>query len=180
MLGTIRTRLGRDRDDREADGAGDTDDETETSTGRNWLGPLAGLFEDDPLPRADLLDGTEALFVDPAATQRHLRDYQLVAFVHDDLPAPAVLANDATLEIDDEAALAKAGPSTLALLGDRRIIVRDYALVPGDRAAAVDPDQRRPIPSGLAGETIPERPCQSQRIRRALLTAVADDRGAER
>jgi len=152
------------------------DPEPETDTGddgRTW-NPVAWLREyvSEDLPSGTLLDGTEALFADPAATARHLDEYRLVVLVNDAYPEPAVLYASADITLPEDAALITAGSSTLAQVGDRRVLVRDYALADADRATTVDSDRRRDLPDDLAGATVTARGCQHYDLYDALVGAA--------
>jgi hypothetical protein len=156
------------------DPADDPGPETETDDSSQTWNPVAWLREyfSEDLPPGTLLDGTEALFVDPAATARHLDEYRLVVLVNDAYPEPAVLYASADVLLPEDAVFVTAGPSTLAQVGDRRVLVRDYALADADRAATVDPDRRRDLPDDLAGATVTARDCQHYDLYDALVGAA--------
>lgn len=153
--------------------ANDTATDDSSDEGRTWnpVTKLREYFAED-LPAGTLVDGTEALFIDPAATARHLDEYRLVVLVNDAYPEPAVLYAGGELELAEDAALVKAGPSALARFGDRRVIVRDFAIATAERAATVDRDRRRELPDALAGETVPAQRCQHYELYDALVGAA--------
>lgn len=123
--------------------------------------------------RAELVDGAEVYFIDEAASQKSLYEYDLVLMRAEQYPGPVVLKSHATRVIEKGTVLTKARSPTIVALGEKRVIVRAVALVPPSRAEEVAQDDAL-VPRGLWGETVPRRPAQSPKLYNKLVEAASE------
>jgi|GEM_PF-3542997 len=147
------------------------DAETDADDG-GLLARIRAWFDDDGLPDATLVDGAEAMFIDPAAAERSLGEYRLVVLTADAYPEPALLRARSHVSIAEGSCLCRAGESRLVKFGTRRVIVRDYALVPPDRVEELDPEKRVALPESLDGTEIRHHPPQHREFYTRLVSGA--------
>lgn len=122
--------------------------------------------------RAELVDGANVLFIDPAAASKSLSEFRLVLITAPQYPEPIVLKNDSQLHIPEGSVLCSSQSASILDLGGKRVIGRPYILVPPDRADEVSPDYREPVPEAIAGKTVPGREVQDEEFYQLVLSGV--------
>lgn len=135
-------------------------------------GALGG-DEDSGPSRAQLVDGANVLFVDPAAKSKSLYEYDLTLITAPQYPEPIVLKNDVPIEIPEGSVLCAAKSASMIDYGGKRVIARAYILVPPERADEVAPEYLEDVPEALQGKTIPQRSVQDEEFYQLILNGVA-------
>ena len=83
----------------------EADQEAVDEDGGGLLASVRERFQDDDEPgeptRAELVDGANVLFIDPAAKRKSLYEYDLVLITAPAYPEPIVLKNDVPIEIPE-------------------------------------------------------------------------------
>lgn len=138
----VQELLGDDRDD-DRDGAG--------------AGPT----------QAELVDGAELLFVDPAGRSRDLREFSLVMLTAAQYPEPAIVRS-LGIEIPDGSMITPAGAGEILQYGDRRLVARPYTLVEPDRVDEVDRDDLEELPEAIVGESVPRKQQEPEFLARVV------------
>lgn len=127
---------------------------------------------DEETVMAELVDGSEVLFVDPQARRKSLYEYDLVVLDAPQYPEPAILKNDREVEIPDGSILSMVEPIRALVMDEKRLIVRACTLVKPDRVDDVPRDNRVELPETIVDETIPQRSLQAPDFYRAVLKGV--------
>ena len=157
----------------------DADKPDQEKASKDSGGILASVrerFEDDKPgepTRAELVDGANVLFIDPAAKRKSLYEYDLVLITAPAYPEPIVLKNDVPIEIPEGSVLCSASSTTMINYGGKRLLAKANILVPPDRADEVDPDYREDVPEAVVGKTIPQRPVQDEDFYQLVLNGCA-------
>jgi hypothetical protein len=181
LLAGVASALGRgDRDD-EAKTEADVEDEGPKLTEKfledarelqEAIGERLDDEETGPV-RAELVDGAQVLFIDPAARSKALYEYDLVLITAPQYPEPVVLKNDVPIEVPEGVVLCSSEGATMIDYAGKRVIQRSYILVPPSRADEVSPDHREEVPEALVGKTIPTREVQNEEFYNLVLNAAA-------
>jgi hypothetical protein len=157
--------------------AGEADVEDDQSSGGGLLSRLRGAFGDDDEDsgptRAELVDGANVLFIDPAANRKSLYEYDLVLITAPAYPEPIVLKNDVPIEIPEGSVLCSASSATMINYRGKRLIAKANILVPPERADEVAPEYREDIPEAVVGKTIPQRGVQDEDFYQLVLNGCA-------
>ena len=167
--------LSRLRGGGEAD-VDEADQEDVDEDGGGLLASVRERFEDDEPgepTRAELVDGANVLFIDPAAKRKSLYEYDLVLITAPAYPEPIVLKNDVPIEIPEGSVLCSASSTTMINYGGKRLLAKANILVPPDRADEVDPDYREDVPEAVVGKTIPQRGVQDEDFYQLVLNGCA-------
>jgi len=122
--------------------------------------------------QAELVDGAQVLFIDPAAGSKNYADYDLVLITSSQYPEPIVLKNDTPVEVPEGTVLCSSTEATMIKYSGKRVIARSYILVPPSRADEVSPDYREEVPEALVGKTIPRREVQNEQFYNLVLNAL--------
>lgn len=125
--------------------------------------------EAEPPVLAELVDGSEVLFIDRMARRKSLYEYDLVVLVSPQYPEPAIIKNDEPIEVAKGSVLCPADELRALSIGGKRVRVRPTILVEPDRADSVRWDHRVELPAALDGVTIPKRELQADEFYRAVL-----------
>lgn len=169
-LASLSAKFGRGGD--EPDVEADVDE----GAGGGLLASVRGRLQDiepgEPT-RAELVDGANVLFIDPAAKRKSLYEYDLVLITAPQYPEPIVLKNDAPIEIPEGSVLCSAAEATMIKYRGKRVIARANILVPPDRADEVAPEYREDVPEPVLGKTIPQRGVQNEEFYNLVLNGVA-------
>lgn len=169
LLAGVREKFSRGA---EADGDDDVDEDSGGLLER--LASAVGDDENTGPSRAELVDGANVLFIDPAAKSKALYEYDLVLITAPQYPEPVVLKNDAPIEVPKGSVLCSSTSATMIDYAGKRVLARSYILVPPSRADEVSSDYREEIPEPIAGKTIPRQELQNEKFYNLVLNGAAD------
>ena len=158
-------------------GEADVEDVQEDGDGGGGLlGRVRDAVQDDEHTgpsRAELVDGANVLFIDPAAKSKALYEYDLVLITAPQYPEPVVLKNDTPIEVPKGSVLCSAKSATMIDYAGKRVLARSFILVPPERADEVAPEYLEDVPEALVGKTVPRREVQNAEFYQLVVNAAS-------